>query len=40
MHAVTNVACTKNMAKFVDENKPNSLSDLVKEFFGVVFNAN
>jgi hypothetical protein len=28
------------MAKFVDENKPNSLSDLVKEFFGVVFNAN
>jgi len=40
MHAVNNVACTKIMAKFVDENKPNSLSDLVKEFFGVVFNAN
>jgi len=40
MHAVKNVACTKILAKFVDENKPNSLSDLVKEYFGVVFNAN
>jgi uracil-DNA glycosylase family 4 len=32
-----NVVCTKIMAKVVNENRPNNLRDLVKEYFGRVF---
>lgn len=32
-----NVGCTKIMAKLVNENRPNSLRDLVKEYFGRTF---
>lgn len=34
---VKRVVCTKNLAKFVNENRPNSLKDLVKEYFNVIF---
>lgn len=32
-----NIACSKNLSKFIDENRPNSLNDLVKNCFGVIF---
>lgn len=31
-----NVVCTKTLAKIINENRPNRLRDLVKEYFGVV----
>ena len=37
LNSSSSIYCTKILAKAHDENKPNSLRDLVKEHFGVIF---